>query len=281
MSKFKEMAMNVQEFIARVGNAFNGNVLITILTIGVLFVLFYFAISTLGKNNANRVIFIFIFYVLTTGVIFMVAEISGWDYFIMPLLFIVAVVAMFATEIKREIWTFNSKKATDIKHLENPSENEESERCIDAIISALQTMSKNDVGAIIVLSDGNIPKSTVESGTILDAEISSALIGSVFFPKSPLHDGALIINGTRVEAAGCFLPLTENSNQPKELGTRHRAGIGITETVDVTSIIVSEETGIISIVRKGAIRRNADSEMLRRTLKEYYWQQSISSGKED
>ena len=120
----------------------------------------------------------------------------------------------------------------------------------------------------------------------MDARISSALIESVFFPKTPLHDGALIINGTRVQAAGCFLPLSQEYNHPKELGTRHRAGIGITETrhragigitetVNVTSIIVSEETGIISIAQGGKIKRYADSEMLNQTLKEYYWQEFL------
>ena len=107
---------------------------------------------------------------------------------------------------------------------------------------------------------------------MVDSDISSALIESIFFPKTPLHDGAMIINGTKILASGCFLPLSQETNIPKELGTRHRAGIGITETINVTALIVSEETGIISIAQSGKIKRYADSEMLRQTLKEYYWQ---------
>ena len=136
-------------------------------------------------------------------------------------------------------------------------------------------MSKNDVGAIIILANGNMPKTIIDSGVIIDSEISSALIESIFFPKTPLHDGAMVINGSKVHAAGCFLPLSQEVNLPKELGTRHRAGIGITETISVTSLIVSEETGIISIAQGGKIKRYVDSEMLRQALKEYYWQELL------
>lgn len=142
---------------------------------------------------------------------------------------------------------------------------------ISSIIKALQNMSKNDIGALIVLSNGNLPKQVLDSGITLNAEISSQLIEGVFFPKAPLHDGAMIISGHKIRAAGCFLPLTQNLSYPKELGTRHRAGIGITEVANVTSIIVSEETGIISIVKQGKVTRYADYDMLKSTLEEYYW----------
>lgn len=266
----------MQQFLERVGETFNGNVLLNVLTIAILFVLFYFTISTLSKNNAKWVIFVFIIYVLSTGVIFMLADISGWAYFIVPLLFMVAVCSIFATEIKRDIWNLNSKKSSEVKHVDKGfTNNGNANETIDEIVKALQNMSKNDVGAIIILGNGNLPKSVIESGVTMDATISSALIESVFFPKTPLHDGAMIINGTRVQAAGCFLPLSQEYNHPKDLGTRHRAGIGITETVNVTAIIVSEETGIISIAQGGKMKRYADSEMLRQTLKEYYWQEFL------
>ena len=146
---------------------------------------------------------------------------------------------------------------------------------INEIIKALQTMSKNDIGAILVLSNTKIPDNIISSGVKLNADISSALIESVFFPKTPLHDGALILQNDKILSAGCFLPLSQEVNLPKELGTRHRAGIGITEMINVTAIIVSEETGIISIAQGGKITRYADSEMLRKVLKEFYWQDLI------
>ena len=127
------------------------------------------------------------------------------------------------------------------------------------------------IGALIILSNDNIPAQVLESGVILDANISSQLIEGIFFVKAPLHDGAMIINNYKIQAAGCFLPLTQNVNIPKELGTRHRAGIGITETTNVIALIVSEETGIITIAQRGKISRYADYDLLKKTLSDYYW----------
>jgi len=131
-------------------------------------------------------------------------------------------------------------------------------------------MSKQDVGALIILATAPVPNSITESGTVINSDITSQLIESVFFPNTPLHDGAMIIRGITIESAGCFLPLSQELNLPQELGTRHRAGIGITETVDVISIIVSEESGIISMARKGEFKRYLDTESLRSLLVEYY-----------
>lgn len=132
---------------------------------------------------------------------------------------------------------------------------EEALRCSDEIIKALQAMSKNDIGALIVLSNENVPAQILESGTRLNSDISAELIEGIFIPKAPLHDGAMIVSGTKIVAAGCFLPISEAENIPKDLGTRHRAAIGITEMIDVTVLIVSEETGIISVVSAGKMKR--------------------------
>lgn len=265
----------MEEFIKGVAKTFEGPVLETVLTIAILFVLFYFTISVLVKNRAGWVTFVFILYVGSTGVIYMLADISGWDYFTVPLLFIIGVVAMFSSEIKRDIWNLKTKKSGEIRHVDKGLTSNNTNDYIEEIVKALQNMSKNDIGAIIVLSNGNIPESVTDNGVVLDATISSALIESIFFPKTPLHDGAMIINGTKIQSAGCFLPLTTQDNISKDLGTRHRAGIGVTEKVNVTAIIVSEETGIISIARGGQLKRYADAEMLRQTLREYYWQEFL------
>lgn len=265
--------MTFEEFISRVVATFNGNVATMIVTIAILFALFYFTIKILSGNNAYWVIFVFVIYVVATGTIFMMADISGWDYFIVPLLFIVAIVAMFATEIKREIWKFRPKKKSgEVKSVEKGSRATNTDKYVNEIIKAILNMSKNNVGAIIIFANDNLQESIIESGTIIDATISAPLIETVFYPKTALHDGAMIVTGTKVHAAGCFLPLPQDSNLPKELGSRHRAGIGVTETISVTAIIVSEENGIISIAQGGKIKRYADSEMLRQTLSEYYWQ---------
>ena len=115
-----------------------------------------------------------------------------------------------------------------------------------------------------MLSNENVPAQILESGTRLNSDISAELIEGIFIPKAPLHDGAMIVSGTKIVAAGCFLPISEAENIPKDLGTRHRAAIGITEMIDVTVLIVSEETG--------KMKRYADTEMLKNTLKRFYWQ---------
>ena len=272
------------EIFDRVVGTFTGTYM-WIPIILLLTAMFYYTFRTLHRNNAQLLSLLFIVYIVVTGVVFMSIEtkdmLMGLSYFIVPCLFIIGVVALFGTEIKRDIWDKGSKKTGEVKtkHVDKTSQKGTVNDYIDEIVKALQNMSKNDVGAIIILANDNMPKAVIESGVILDSEISSQVIESVFFPKTPLHDGAMIINGTKIHAAGCFLPLSQEINLPKDLGTRHRAGIGITETINVTSLIVSEETGIISIAQGGKIKRYADSEMLRQTLKEYYWQEFLDKRK--
>ena len=138
------------------------------------------------------------------------------------------------------------------------------------ILSACQDMAKQDVGAIIIIDSNNSINDTVlGSGTILNAELSASLLESIFNTKAPLHDGAVIVRGNKVVAAGCFLPLTQR-NINKEMGTRHRAAIGITEDTDVLSIVVSEETGIISVVKRGEIRRYMTMDKLKDEIEEAF-----------
>ena len=141
-------------------------------------------------------------------------------------------------------------------------------------------MSKKDIGALIVLSNDNLPEGIIQSGTVVNAAITSQMIEAVFYPKAPLHDGAMIIEGNKIYAAGCFLPVLQNENLPKDMGSRHRAALGVTAIASVTAIVVSEETGIISIVRNGAIKkRYADATDLKSALTEYYWSDLAAEGK--
>lgn len=242
--------------------------------------LYYILLRFLLRNDASWLILIFVMTSLITAVVFSFIEgINGETFLIVPCTFILATCILYAVEIKRAIWAKTNMKLVDVKHNETSTKDHEKiQDCIVEIIKALQNMSKNDIGAIIVLSSGNVPSQIIDSGVKLDSDISSALIESVFFPKTPLHDGAMIINDTKIVAAGCFLPLSQNvDNIPKDLGTRHRAGIGVTETMDVISIVVSEETGVISIARGGKITRYADTEMLKNVLSKYYWQEVESA----
>ena len=216
--------MDIAKIFENFAKSFTDKPFSSCLTIAALFLLFFFAISVLYRNNAKWLIFAFIAFILATGCIFVTIkdkrEIERYLYLLIPALCIVAETGLFATEIKRDIWETFTKKSGEIRHVEKGSP------------------KKNTADACI-------------------------------------DEGAMIINGTKILASGCFLPLSQETNIPKELGTRHRAGIGITETINVTALIVSEETGIISIAQGGKIKRYADSEMLRQTLKEYYWQEFL------
>ena len=273
--------MNLVERIAKIWNNFIANPEMTLaisVSVVVFATLYFYMIKFLFDNKAHALVALFCFVmVIGAAVISFPKNVNTAIYLIIPTIFLVAIMILYQVELKRIILTRKSIKATDLKSGVSYDE-ERVKFCIAEIIKALQNMSKNDVGAIIVMSTGNIPNQILDSGVRLDSEISSEIIESVFFPKTPLHDGAMFISGTRIVAAGCFLPLSQNvDNIPKDLGTRHRAGIGVTETIDVISFIVSEETGIISVARAGKITRYADFETLKKTLTKYYWQEIESA----
>ena len=147
------------------------------------------------------------------------------------------------------------QKVSTSRNIELHNSNDELRASTLEILTACQDMAKQDVGAIIIIdSSGDIHENILDTGTRLDAVLSAPLLESIFNTKAPLHDGAVIVRGNRIIAAGCFLTLTQR-NVNKEMGTRHRAAIGVTEETDVLSIVVSEETGIISVVKHGEIKR--------------------------
>lgn len=147
--------------------------------------------------------------------------------------------------------------------------NEKINAMITEVCRSASSMSESKTGALIVFERQTLLGSIIETGTTVDAVATEELIGTIFFPKTPLHDGAAIIRADRVAAAGCILPLTHNNELSKELGTRHRAAIGMSEESDAVIVVVSEETGYISFVRKGTIRRKLTSSELRENLQKY------------
>ncbi len=186
---------------------------------------------------------------------------------LLPLYFFV----IFSGEIKRSIWARTRERLSfDSSNKIFAGTTEELDKCITMIIKALQSMSKKNVGALIIVTPSHLPMQIIESGVLLESELSIELIENIFTPNTPLHDGAVVISGSKITAAGCFLPLSQDTSIPKDLGTRHRAGIGITEMTDVLSLIVSEETGVISVSRGGKLTRYADVEVLRESLEQIY-----------
>ena len=141
-------------------------------------------------------------------------------------------------------------------------------KAIKAISEAVENLQEQKMGALIVLERSTRLGEIVRSGTLLECEPSSALISAVFYDKAPLHDGAMIIREGQVHAAACILPLSDNLQISRQLGTRHRAGVGMSENSDAVVIILSEETGMISVAEGGELQRNFTKETLAKTLED-------------
>ncbi|HWP51808.1 MAG TPA: diadenylate cyclase CdaA [Clostridia bacterium] len=139
-------------------------------------------------------------------------------------------------------------------------------RAISAIGESATFLSKRRIGALIVLERQSLLGEIIKTGTVIDATPSAELLGNIFFPNSPLHDGALIIREGRLVAAGCYLPLSDNFTISKEMGTRHRAGLGMSENSDALVVIVSEETGVITVAKNGKLMRGFTEEQLIKEL---------------
>jgi len=142
------------------------------------------------------------------------------------------------------------------------------------VFEAVTGLSRNQTGALIAIQREVGMRGYIERGVRIDGRVTAELLMSIFHPGTPLHDGAVIIQNNRVAAAGCLLPLTENIDVGVGMGTRHRAGIGVTEETDAICLIVSEETGGISVSMNGRIERNIDRERLRGVLREFYVEQA-------
>ncbi len=175
----------------------------------------------------------------------------------------VAIVIVFQPELRRGLeYMGRGKLVTPFAQIEK-----EKAKAISAeFVKAIDEFSAHKTGALIVIERETALKDIGETGTLLDAEISAELLGNLFYVGSPLHDGAVIIKNGRIYAAGCVLPLTQNKELSKELGTRHRAGIGITENSDAVAFIVSEESGIISMAIDGKLSRFLDLKTVEKTI---------------
>lgn len=177
-------------------------------------------------------------------------------------------VILFQDEIRRFLMSLGSKKGWNfITKLIFPSERDKKDQShITSIVIACMNMSKTNTGALIAIQ-GELQMGLYEqTGEIINADISSRLIENVFFKNGPLHDGAMIIVGDRIKAAGCILPISQNPNIPSHLGLRHRAGLGISQETDAKVIIVSEEKGRISFAYEGRLKLNITPEDLQSLL---------------
>ncbi len=263
----------IEEFTTETGGLSVGSIIVSAVDIFLLICLVYFIIYFLKKNNALPIIK---FFVLITFVGIVLTS-ALFDFPVMGSLFsygvllvFIAVLIMFPQELRRTMWKLASKTGSETFNVEYDCTEEELRKAVSEIVKAVLNMSKDNVGALIVITTQSVPQHILDSGTDLNAKLSQPLIECLFNTGADLHDGAVFIHGDKILAAGCFLPLSQNQNLPKELGTRHRAALGLSEQYDVITIVVSEETGVISVARDGKLERYYDASMLTDVIEQTY-----------
>lgn len=176
---------------------------------------------------------------------------------------------IFQPELRRALEKLGSSGFQDFTLKRNDENRVKTIAAIEAIVQACTKLSQEYVGALIIIERGTKIGDIVNTGTRMDAILSSELLGNIFTPKTPLHDGAVIIRSNVILAAACYLPLTQNPGLSRELGTRHRAALGITEVSDAIAVVVSEESGKISYAHNGGLTRNLTPDILRKALTKY------------
>ncbi|WP_423230328.1 diadenylate cyclase CdaA [Clostridium uliginosum] len=176
---------------------------------------------------------------------------------------VLSVIIIFQPEIRRGLEHLGRSAFEDVH---NMNDKETRNIVINEVVNAVQNLSESKTGALIVMEQSTGLGEVVSSGTILDANVTSNLLENIFVVNTPLHDGATIIRNNKILASGCVLPLTNNNTISKKLGTRHRAGMGLSEVSDALIIIVSEETGVVSLAINGKLSRKYDKERLRNIL---------------
>ena len=176
---------------------------------------------------------------------------------------LIALLVLFQPELRKMLETVGSSNSfTRIFAKQDEKVARDTEGVITQVVSACTTLSQEKIGALIVFERSILLDDIIRTGTVVDASVSSMLVRNIFFPKAALHDGAAVIRNDRLCAAGCVLPLTTNNNLSPDLGTRHRAGVGMSEASDAVVVIVSEETGAISVATGGMLKRHLNTETL-------------------
>ena len=193
------------------------------------------------------------------GVNYILGHVLEWGF--------LALVILFQPEIRQLLETLGARNIKLLKFLTPEHKITEMEQAIEQTVVACTEMSKSRTGVLIVFERKLRLDDIVGSGTMLDAAVSGELLKNIFFVKAPLHDGAVIIRNGRIQGAGCMLPLSKNANLSRDLGMRHRAGIGMSENSDAVVVIVSEETGSISVALGGMLKRHLKPETLDQLLR--------------
>jgi len=240
-----------------------------IIDIGCVSVLFYFIYKFLKDRRSGK---------LAVGIIFLIALklVSDlFDMYVIQFLLqnifqvgLIAIAVIFQPELRTALEKVGGQPLKGLRSI-GDSNTAPTERMIECVSDAVMDLSQSKTGALIVIERLTRLGDLILTGTVIDSSVSELLIKNVFFNKAPLHDGALVIRDNRLYAAGCLLPLSSDMDIKKELGTRHRAAIGMSENSDALVVVVSEETGIVSLAVEGILYRGYNKSSLNSALRQY------------
>lgn len=237
------------------------------LDIALMAVMLYCALKLVGRSraaNLGRGVLIFLVVLALSylfrlnSIFFILSNIVTWG--------VMALIVIFQPEIRRLLEQVGSSKLSSFNPFMRAQQATEIETAISQVVDACREMSASHTGVLIVFEREINLDDVAHSGTIVDARVSSQLLKNIFFVKAALHDGAVVIRDGRLLAAGCILPLSHNTNISSDLGTRHRAGLGMSENSDAVVVIVSEETGAISVAIRGMLKRHLTAQTLEKLL---------------
>jgi diadenylate cyclase len=234
------------------------------LDIALVFIIVYVVLKLLRGTRAvptvvGMVILALLYWLAVVQDLATLQFVLQWTVFVYPFL----VIILFQSEIRQALIYFGNRLQIP---LTRRTRGQLGETIYDEIVLAATTLSSEKTGALIVVERKVGLRNFIDAGVTLDAKLNYDLLVTIFNPATPLHDGAVIIQNERIAAASVFLPLTKNPSISRELGTRHRAAIGITEGSDAISVVVSEESGLITFIEGGNVRRNVDTKTLRKLL---------------
>ena len=255
---------NLRELLSMLVNSFSNMSLWAILDILVVSYIFYKGYILIRETRAEQLLKGIVFIIVLIPISYLLR--LDMLYFILNktlTIGVLTVIIIFQPEIRRALEHLG-RSAFDDKHY--PTNKEELYITINEISIAVQNLADSKTGALIVIEQSTGLNELIGAGTLLDANVTSNLLENIFVVNTPLHDGGTIIRNNRILASGCVLPLTDNNTINKKLGTRHRAAIGLSEVSDALIIIVSEETGVVSLAINGRITRGYDKEKLRNIL---------------
>lgn len=261
----------IENFIDTALSVISGVRILDIVDIAIVAFVIYKTMQFISQTRARQLVkgLLFLIVIMLLSSIFKLYTVhfilyNGLNYGLM------AIVIIFYPELRRALEYLGRGKLFSKLFISGDKDKNEVKGMISQICSAVDYFSSNKVGALIVIEREIALGDIAGTGTVVDADVSAALLETIFYEGSALHDGAVIVRADRVYAAGCVLPLTQSKNLEKTLGTRHRAGIGITEVSDALVIIVSEETGIISSASEGKLSRFLDVRSVEKLLYSAY-----------